>query len=131
MRRPVRVPRQVYEAILAHARFCRPYEACGLFAVDHDGEIRFVYACTNRARSRTRFVVDPTEHFRAIQHAESNGWSIGGDFHSHPSGGAVPSEADEAGALDPTWFHVIVGRDDVRAWRIDDVAEELLLEITA
>lgn len=126
---PVRLPRQILDAIVAHARFCHPYEACGLFATDGNGTIRFVYACTNRARSRTRFVVDPTEHFRAIQHAEALGWVIGGAFHSHPAGAAVPSAADEAGALDPEWFHVLVGRDEVRAWHIDGPSRELGLEI--
>ena len=128
---PLRLPEQVHEAIVAHARFCHPYEACGLLAVDGQGAITFVYACTNRAHSRTRFVVDPTEHFRAIQHAEAQGWTIAGAFHSHPTGDAVPSPTDEAGALDPTWFHVVVAGDEVRAWQIDGTSRELGVEITA
>ena len=32
------------------------------------------------------FLVDPVEHFAALQHAEGNGWTIGGVFHSHPNG---------------------------------------------
>lgn len=128
---PIRLPRQIRDAVVAHARFCHPYEACGLFAVDAVGAIRFVYACTNRAHSRTRFVVDPTEHFRAIQHAESLGWTIGGAFHSHPAGDAVPSASDEASALDPTWFHVLVGGDEVRAWFIDGTSRELGIEVVS
>jgi proteasome lid subunit RPN8/RPN11 len=128
---PIRLPRQVLDAVVAHARFCHPYEACGLFAVDAEGAIRFVYACTNRVHSRTRYVIDPTEHFRAIQHAESLGWSIGGAFHSHPFGEAVPSTTDESGALDPTWFHVLVAGDEVRAWHIDGPSRELAVEIVA
>lgn len=126
---PIRLPREIRDAVVAHARFCHPYEACGLFAVSPEGAIRFVYACTNRAHSRTRFIVDPTEHFRAIQHAESAGWAIGGAFHSHPGGKAIPSPTDEAGALDPTWFHVLVAGDEVRAWHVDGVARELSVEV--
>ena len=65
-----------------------------------------------------------------MRHAEANGWAIGGSFHSHPRGRAVPSPVDVAAALDPTWWYVVAGpasRPEVRAYRIVDgmVAERL------
>lgn len=125
----VELPRQIHDAITAHARFCVPNEACGLLAVDAESAIRFVYALTNRAGSPHRYVVDPTEHFRAIQHADANGWSIGGVFHSHPAGPAIPSAIDEAEALDPGWIHVIAAGKSVRAWSIDGATVELPLVV--
>lgn len=110
------------EAFAAHASFCAPEEACGLLAFDTEGRLRFVYCLTNIDHSPHRFTVDPTEHFRALQHAERNGWEIGGSFHSHPGGGAEPSGTDVAAALDPSWIHVIVGSGSggtqIKAYRV-------------
>jgi len=118
------VPPDVHEAIVAHARFCAPEEACGLLAVDDVGAVRMVYCLTNVDHSASSYTVDPTEHYHALMHAERNGWSLGGAFHSHPRSGAVPSGTDVERALEPGWLYVIVGLADpehpeVRGWGID------------
>lgn len=115
---------QIREAMVNHATFCFPQEACGLIAIDDHDRPRMVYATTNVERSRVRFTVSPAEHFGAIRHAEAHGWSIAGSFHSHPDSGAFPSARDIDGALDPAWLYVIVGlgdgAPDVRGFRIRD-----------
>lgn len=113
----MRLPGEIAEHMRAHARWAKPEEACGLLAVSSDA-IVFFYACTNEDRSSVTFTVDPTEHFRAMQHAESNGWRIGGSFHSHPNGALSPSSADVAAALDPGWIYAIGSDTGVRAFRI-------------
>ncbi len=129
----IRLPVQMRDAMVAHARFCAPYEACGLVAVDGDGALRMVYCLTNLHRSSRRFTVAPQEHFGALQHAERLGWTIGGAFHSHPRAPARPSARDITEALDPTWVHFVVGplsQPEVRAYRIArGVAEELEIAI--
>jgi proteasome lid subunit RPN8/RPN11 len=132
----VQVPDEIRAAIVAHARWCLPEEACGLLAVDASGALRMAYCLTNVAASPHRFTVHPVENFRAIEHAERNGWRIGGEFHSHPVSSAVPSAADVAGALDPDWVHLIVGPvgDEVplRAFRIAaGRVSELTVEVAA
>lgn len=131
----VALPRQVSEAIIAHARFCDPEEACGLLAANGDGAIRMVYATTNVDHSKVRFTVAPHEHFGAIRHAEHHGWSITGSFHSHPQSSAFPSSRDIAGALDPTWLYLIVGmgegEPELRGFRIrDSLISEVALSET-
>lgn len=120
--RGVRIPPDIMDAVVAHARFTLPEEACGLLAVDAAGALRMAYCLTNVARSAAAFTVDPDEHFAALRHAESRGWTIGGVFHSHPRGRAVPSRTDVAGALESGWLHLIVGlgppEPEIRAWRI-------------
>ena len=75
------MPEQMHSAMVNHAEFCFPEEACGLIAVDADDALRMVYATTNTDRSRVQFTVSPEEHFGAIRHAERNGWTIAGSFH--------------------------------------------------
>ncbi len=94
------------------------------------------YATTNVERSRVRFTVSPLEHYGANRHAENQGWSIGGSFHSHPTSAAFPSARDIAGALDPDWLYLVVGMGngfpEVRGFRIREymVDEIALLEIS-
>jgi len=119
-------------AFVAHARFCHPEEACGLLAVDDAGRLQMAYATTNVDGSRVHFTVSPREHFSAIRHAESRGWSIGGSFHSHPESAAFPSARDISGALDPAWLYVVVGMGgavtEVRGFRIrQGIVEEVSL----
>lgn len=118
----VRLPAQISEAMLAHATWCYPLEACGLLASDDDGRWRMFYPTTNVDNSAVSYTVDPDEHFFALRHAEAQGWELTGVMHSHPQGAAHPSPADVSQALDPTWIYVVVGpvsgETEVRAFRI-------------
>jgi proteasome lid subunit RPN8/RPN11 len=120
------IPEQVYDAIVAHARFDFPNEACGLLAANAAGDVCMAYCLTNAQASPTRYTLDPTEHFRAMRHAERLGWEIVGVFHSHTHSAAYPSPTDVQFALEPEWAYVIVSlaraEPDVRAFRIVDGA---------
>jgi proteasome lid subunit RPN8/RPN11 len=113
------VPDDALEAMIQHARSAAPEEACGLFAVGHDGAVTMVYCLTNAEPSPTAYTIDPTEHHDSWEHARRNGWEIGGVFHSHPASAAVPSAADLVG-LDPDWVSVIVGATEIRAYRVSE-----------
>lgn len=132
---PLTMPGQIRDAIVAHARFCAPEEACGLLAFDGAGRLRMAYCLSNVDASPSRFTVDPNEHFRAIRHAERNGWVIGGAFHSHPASEARPSPTDIAGALTAAWLHVIAGPLSMPAVRgfviVGDRAVEVRLRVTS
>ncbi len=111
------LPDQIRRAIVAHARFAFPEEACGLLAADASGRLRMAYCLGNAAESSNRFTIEPAEHYGALRHAEMCGWHIAGVFHSHPLSEPVPSRADAAARLDPSWIHVIAGPvagDDLR-----------------
>lgn len=109
--------------MIRHALWCRPYECCGLIAMDSERRVRMVYPLANTESSPTRFTIEPRQHFGALMHAEGQGWEIGGAFHSHPGGEAILSRTDLAQPHDPGWVHVIVGlqpHTHLRAWRIHD-----------
>ena len=115
MRGAISIPDQIREAMIAHARFCYPDEACGLLAADETGRFRMVYALTNAAASPTTYTIDPTEHFRAMRHAERNGLRLAGAFHSHTHTAAYPSPTDVALAPEPDWLYVVVSLADAGA----------------
>src|SRR5690606_33788168 len=72
-------------------------------------------------RPEDSFVVPPPDHDRALPHAERRGWSLARSYHSHPRGGAAPSDTDIAKALDPGWFYLVVGlgaAPRITGWRI-------------
>jgi len=111
------LPTQIRDAVLAHAAFCAPEEACGLLAGDADGRLRMVYCLTNARHSPVAYTIEPEEHFRALRHAEANGWELVGAFHSHPYSEAFPSATDRRLAAEPDWIYLIaslVGPDSSR-----------------
>ncbi len=103
------IPAQIHAAMVAHSRFVYPEEACGLIASDDGGRLRMVYCLTNAEHSETSYTIDPTEHFRALQHAEAQGWNLSGAFHSHPHSAPFPSRTDVQKAAEPDWVYFIVG----------------------
>lgn len=130
---PLVVPAQIGQAMLAHAYACHPEESCGLLAADASGRIRMAYPLTNVLHSPTNYTIDPVEHFRALRHAERQGWELAGVFHSHPHTQAYPSPTDVRLAAEPDWLYVVIGMEDlerpvVRGFRIrgGGVAEEAL-----
>jgi proteasome lid subunit RPN8/RPN11 len=80
--------------------------------------IRFAYPLTNADPSPVSYTIDPDEHFQAMRHAETMGWEIGGAFHSHPDGTAMPSMIDVQSALEPDWMYLIASPDEIRAFSI-------------
>lgn len=127
----ITVPAEVRLAIERHAENCYPEECCGLIASDSEGQIRFVYPLSNNDRSPTSFTVSPDESFGAFMHAERNGWTISGSFHSHPKGPDVLSERDVVQAVDPTWIHLLACPSGLKAFRIrDGTSREMDISVT-
>jgi len=122
--------------MIAHAFFSLPEEACGLLAADAAGSLRMAYCLTNSEHSPVAYTIEPTEHYRALRHAERNGWHLAGVFHSHTRTAGYPSSTDVARALEPEWLYVLVSlerSDDpvVRGFWIGDgnIVEEPLVEM--
>jgi proteasome lid subunit RPN8/RPN11 len=127
----VTTPASWRRQILAHALADAPLEACGLIAMDREGRMVRAYPARNTSDTpMTAFTLDPDDHHAAIVDAESRGWRIGGVYHSHPRGSAIPSPIDLRAPTDREWIHLIIGlgtrEPEVRGWRItDDAAAEV------
>ncbi|GBD20496.1 CysO-cysteine peptidase [bacterium HR28] len=134
----IRIPREQYEAIVAHARQEAPREACGLLA-GHGDRIEKVYPVPNRAELAVeffaerglippgrdyrpdapgaiaveRFFMDPEEQFRALRAIEAAGLEHLGSYHSHPATEAYPSRTDiELAAFWPNMLLMICSLAD-------------------
>jgi proteasome lid subunit RPN8/RPN11 len=116
---PVRMPRVVADAVLAHADETAPREACGLL-VGRDDEVRRAVRARNLARSDHRYEIAPEDHFAAVRAARVDGLEVIGAYHSHPDTAAEPSPTDRDGAFEGFVF-VIASRvptPHLRAWEL-------------
>ncbi len=124
---PVRLPRAIADAILAHARAEAPLEACGLIpgsvsAADGGEPHRYV-PCRNALASPVRYTVHPEDLLRVTVEADDAGGVIWGIVHSHVQSPAVPSATDVDLAYYPDALYLLVSLADepaLRAWWIAD-----------
>jgi [CysO sulfur-carrier protein]-S-L-cysteine hydrolase len=108
----MRIPGELYEEIVAHARSETPNECCGMIA-SHEGEAVKVYRATNAAASPLRYEIDGAEQYRIQMAIEDAGLDLGAIYHSH---------TDINLAFYPDALYVIVGlagdEPEVRAYTI-------------
>ena len=119
----MKIRQDVIARIVAHAVEDLPNECCGLLIGSSD-IVEDAVRARNIKRSRTKFQVEPADHFAAIRKARATGQAVIGAYHSHPTGPSGPSDTDRARLTDPTMFHIIVslahGTKTVRAFRLVD-----------
>jgi [CysO sulfur-carrier protein]-S-L-cysteine hydrolase len=120
----MRIARDLYEQIVAHAREEAPNECCGMIAA-RDGEAVRVFRATNIEASPLRFHIDPEEQLRITMEIEDGGLDLAAIYHSHTRTEPRPSQTDiNFAKLWPGVLWVIVGlaesEPDVQTWRIDD-----------
>jgi len=111
----VRLKQSDYESIVAHAQSGLPNEACGLLAGRADGDVKTVekvYFLSNPDASPEHFSIDPKEQLAAIKDMRANGFVPLGNFHSHPSTPARPSEEDIRLAYDGKASYMILSLAD-------------------
>lgn len=108
--------------IEAAAEAAYPAECCGLLA-GRDGEagnavtVTRVVAAANvtEGDARLGFEVDPQVRIDLMRTLRGSEERLVGSYHSHPKGGAAPSETDLARAWEPDLVWLITGMDRGRA----------------
>ena len=130
--RSLRIARDLFDELVAHAREEAPNECCGMIATV-DGRAVAVHRARNAAASPLRYEMDGMEQYRVQTAIEDAGQELGAIYHSHTRSDPYPSQTDINLAFYPEALYVIVGvkgaDDDVRAWTIVDgqVGEAQLL----
>jgi proteasome lid subunit RPN8/RPN11 len=128
----MRVARELYDEMVAHAREDAPNECCGMVA-SRNGEAVTVYRATNAAASPLRYEIDGAEQYRIQMEIDEAQLDLGAIYHSHTRSEPYPSQTDINLAFYPDALYIIVGLangdPDVRAYTIRDgqVAEAELV----
>ena len=132
--RPTRVtiPREITDAIRAHARAEAPREACGIIvgnapAASGGSPLRWI-PTTNVLASSTLYEIDSAQLLRISIDADDAGECIWGIVHSHVASPAVPSVTDTSVAGYPDAVYLLVtlapsqaapdGEPGIRGWWI-------------
>lgn len=119
----MRISREHFDEIVAHAREDAPNECCGMVATQDDRAVA-VYRAQNAAASPLRYEIEPRDQYRIEMAIDDSGCELGAIYHSHTRSAPLPSQTDINLAFHPQALYVIVGvageDDDVRAYRIID-----------
>ena len=121
------VPRDAYDAMVAHALEGAPEEVCGLLGGSFDdrrSRVAAVERATNVASAPAyEYAIDPAEQLELMDGLEARELDVVGFYHSHPAGPAGPSATDAERATWPERSYVIVdlagAHPVVGAWRWD------------
>jgi proteasome lid subunit RPN8/RPN11 len=138
----LRIGRDAYDAIVAHARRDHPDEACGVVAgaAGSDSPVRFI-PMLNAARSPTFYEFDSGDLLRLYKEMDELDEEPIVVYHSHTATEAYPSRTDIALAQEPGAHYVLVstrdgahidGPAEFRSFRIvDGVVTEEEVEVIA
>jgi proteasome lid subunit RPN8/RPN11 len=121
----LRVPRGLFDAMLAQAKLELPNECCGLLAgvLEDAGRVGRVvdhYPLVNASASGREFESEPRSMFAAVRAMRDRGTDVLAVYHSHPTSTPVPSKTDLARNYSEDVQNLIVGlagpEPEVRAW---------------
>lgn len=124
----LRLNKSQLDAVIDHARSCKPEEACGILAGTSDSNgtrtVERVFLMENAEHSTTFYMLESREQFRVFDEMEKEGLEPVAIFHSHPHSPAVPSVHDMELAFYPHSLYLIVSlmneEPDFHAYRIVD-----------
>ena len=135
----LRIPAEMVDGIVAHARADHPDEACGIIAgpAGSDRPTRLV-PMLNAERSPTFYRFDSGEQLRLYKELDAADEEIVVVYHSHTGTEAYPSRTDISYAGEPQAHYVLVSTrepdtNEFRSYRILDgqVTEETVEIIPA
>lgn len=103
----LKLPAAVRAALVAHAERDAPNECCGLL-IGKGNAVTDSHPARNGVASRTKFTINPADHFMAVRRARAAGLDVVGAYHSHPASPALPSASDIAEASEGAPVMLIV-----------------------
>jgi proteasome lid subunit RPN8/RPN11 len=109
------IPRDVYDAMVAHCIEGMPNEACGFIGGKVDGTqwaATRLYPMTNAAASPVFYRPDDREMLAALKDMDERDLDVASIFHSHVATRAYPSPTDVREAHYPDAVFVIVSFED-------------------
>ncbi|MGH7198104.1 MAG: M67 family metallopeptidase [Candidatus Omnitrophota bacterium] len=121
----MRIPKKVYDAMIAHARKGYPNEACGILGGKKEGEAGEFFPMKNVDESSISYFMDPKEQLQIFKKMREQKIEMTGIFHSHVASEASPSQKDVRLAFYPEVSYLIVSLSDekkpvLRSFRIQE-----------
>jgi len=110
----IELGRDVYDALVEHARSDFPFEVCGLLA-GQGGSVAKHFPIPNAARSMTYYSMDPKAMLHAMNEIDDNDWDLFAIYHSHTHTEAFPSPTDVELAFYPEPTYLIISLQDAAA----------------
>jgi proteasome lid subunit RPN8/RPN11 len=121
--RPLEIPRDLHDAMVAHCRREAPLECCGLLG-GVAPRVSSFHPLRNAAASETRYDADPHDLIAAVVALRQRNAEILAIYHSHPRWPAIPSKTDlRENHYGPVPRIIVSLLDDtpvVRIWRLDE-----------
>ena len=119
---PVRLPRPLHAAIIAHARAGKPEEICGILRGRGLDAFEVIRGRNMAAERTENYTVDPQTLLRQFEF-EDAGDEMLGIYHSHPVSPAYPSATDAWNAYYPDALYFICSLEhedepQIRAFRL-------------
>jgi proteasome lid subunit RPN8/RPN11 len=111
----LKLPRHIFDDIVAQASQQQPRECCGLLgglALGGDLLARHRYPLRNKSPyPETRYFAAPEDLFEAMKQIRAAAEDLIAIYHSHPHGSAYPSQSDIRMAFYPDALYLIVVLD--------------------
>ena len=120
---PIRIPREILNALLQHARTNSPKESCGLLAGHNSGITNFYPTENSSPTPKTNYEINPMDLFRILREIRERNLDLKAIYHSHPTTEPTPSPTDITRAYYPQAAYIIVSPQSatpIRAYQIRD-----------
>ena len=111
----IKIPKKVYDEMIAHARAGFPNEACGILGGDLKTQaVAHFFPMKNLDESSISYFMDPKEQLQIFKKMREMKIEMAGIFHSHVASEAYPSQKDVRLAFYPEVSYLIVSLSDTR-----------------
>ena len=117
----LRIPENIYRAMIDQSRRESPLECCGVLG-GCDAQVHSIHPLRNVAASPTRYAADERQLVEAHRWLRDRQWQIVAIYHSHPRWPAVPSKTDLElnywGDTPRIIISLLTEPPDLRVWRL-------------
>ena len=113
----IRLPKELSDEMVRHAREEYPRECCGMLAGEHS-VISKLFKIKNIAQRIDEYELDPLEQVHAFEEIDRLSLKLLGVYHSHPDHPCYPSRLDIHQAFYPDTLFFIISISDFQQPRI-------------
>jgi proteasome lid subunit RPN8/RPN11 len=103
----IRIPKFIYQKMVAHAKKEWPLECCGILS-GRDGTVEKAFELQNAEKSPIQYSMSPQEQLRVFEEMEKGAMEMLAIYHSHPRTIPFPSETDVKLAFYPEVASIII-----------------------